>query len=66
MQFKYTMLKEPYVILLLKKNKIDKQIYTHAIKTYFEQTQIDKRKLIKYSRKLGIELTLRSLMEVLG
>lgn len=52
--------------LIVNKNKIDKQIYTHAIKTYFEQAQIDKRKLIKYSRKLGVELTLRSLMEVLG
>ena len=52
--------------IIANKNKIDKQIYTYAIKTYFEQTQIDKRKLIKYSRKLGIELTLRSLLELLG
>lgn len=52
--------------IIANKNKIDKQIYTHAIKTYFEQAKIDKRKLIKYSRKLGVELTLRSLLEVLG
>lgn len=52
--------------IIANKNKIDKQIYTHAIKTYFEQAQIDKRKLIKYSKKLGVELTLRGLLEVLG
>src|SRR5699024_3413221 len=36
--------------IIANKNKITKQIYNHAIKTYNEQAQIDKLKLIKYYR----------------
>lgn len=46
------------------KKKMDMQIYTEAIKEYFND-QPDMRKLIKYSRQFGIEERVRTYAEVL-
>ena len=46
------------------KDKIDIQIYTQAIKDYFN-TKADRRKLLKYSKVLGVEEMVRTYMEVL-
>ena len=50
--------------LIRDKDKVDIQIYTQAIKEYFN-TKPDKRKLLKYSRILGVEAKVRIYMEVL-
>lgn len=43
---------------------MDKQIFTQAIKEYFN-TKPNLRKLIKYSKNFGIEDTIRIYTEVL-
>ena len=50
--------------LILDKDKVDIQIYTQAIKDYFN-TKADRRKLLKYSKILGIEDKVRTYIEVL-
>ena len=50
--------------LIRDKDKVDIQIYTQAIKDYFN-TKADRRKLLKYSKVLGVEDTVRTYMEVL-
>lgn len=51
--------------LIRDKEKVDIQIYTQAIKDYFN-TKADRRKLLKYSKVLGVEEKVRTYMEVLG
>ena len=51
--------------LIRDKDKVDIQIYTQAIKDYFN-TKADRRKLLKYSKVFGIEEKVRTYMEVLG
>lgn len=46
------------------KDKVDMQTYTQAIKDYFN-TKADRRKLLKYSKVLGVEEKVRTYMEVL-
>lgn len=50
--------------LIKDKDKVDIQIYTQAIKDYFN-TKADRRKLLKYSKALGVEEKVRTYMEVL-
>lgn len=50
--------------LIRDKDKVDIQIYTQAIKDYFN-TKADRRKLLKYSKVLGVEEKVRTYMEVL-
>ena len=50
--------------LIRDKEKVDIQIYTQAIKDYFN-TKADRRKLLKYSKVLGVEDKVRTYMEVL-
>ena len=50
--------------LIRDKEKVDIQIYTQAIKDYF-YTKTDRRKLLKYSKVLGVEDKVRTYMEVL-
>ena len=50
--------------LIRNKDKVDIQIYTQAIKDYFN-TKADRRKLLKYSKVLGVEDKVRTYMEVL-
>lgn len=50
--------------LIRDKDKVDIQIYTLAIKDYFN-TKADRRKLLKYSKVLGVEDKVRTYMEVL-
>ena len=50
--------------LIRDKDKVDIQIYVQAIKDYFN-TKADRRKLLKYSKVLGIEDKVRTYMEVL-
>lgn len=50
--------------LIRDKDKVDIQIYTQAIKDYFN-IKPDRRKLLKYSKTLGVEERVRTYMEVL-
>ena len=50
--------------LIRDKTQVDVQLYTQAIKEYFK-IKPDYRKLLKYSRKFGIEEKVRTYMEVL-
>ena len=50
--------------LIRDKDKVDIQIYTQAIKEYFD-SKTDSRKLLKYSKALGVEEKVRTYMEVL-
>lgn len=50
--------------LIKDKDKVDIQIYTQAIKDYFK-AKADRRKLLKYSKALGVEEKVRTYMEVL-
>ena len=50
--------------LIRDKDKVDIQIYTQAIKDYFHNKN-DRRKLLKYSKILGVEEKVRTYMEVL-
>lgn len=50
--------------LIKDKDKVDIQIYTQAIKDYFN-TKADRRKLLKYSKAIGVEEKVRTYMEVL-
>ncbi len=50
--------------LIRDKDKVDIQIYTQAIKDYFN-TKADRRRLLKYSKVLGVEDKVRTYMEVL-
>ena len=50
--------------LIRDKTQVDVQLYTQAIKEYFN-IKPDYRKLLKYSRKFGIEEKVRTYMEVL-
>jgi len=50
--------------LIRSRDTIDKQLYTQAIRVYFAGKP-DLRKLIKYSKVLGVEEQVRTYMEVL-
>ena len=50
--------------LIKDRNRIEKQLYVHAIKDYFKCLP-DVRKLIKYGKVFGIEEKIRTYMEVL-
>jgi predicted transcriptional regulator of viral defense system len=51
---------------IIKNNhKIDVQIYTDAIKTYFSNSKINVRKLMKYAKILKVETDVLKYMEVL-
>ena len=51
--------------IIIDREKIDKQIFTEAIKRYFKSPNKNLRRLIKYSRLFKIEDEIRKYMEVL-
>ena len=51
--------------IIIDREKIDKQIFTEAIKRYFKSQNRNLRRLIKYSRLFKIENEIRKYMEVL-
>ena len=52
--------------IIIDREKIDKQIFTEAIKRYFKSQNKNLRRLIKYSRLFKIEDDIRKYMEVLS
>lgn len=52
--------------IIIDREKIDKQIFTDAIKRYFKSPNKNLRRLIKYSRLFKIENEIRKYMEVLS
>lgn len=52
--------------IIIAREKIDKQIFTDAIKRYFKSNNKNLRLLIKYSRLFKIEDEIRKYMEVLS
>ncbi len=52
--------------IIIDREKIDKQIFTDAIKRYFKSNNKNLRLLIKYSRLFKIEDEIRKYMEVLS
>ena len=52
--------------IIIEREKIDKQIFTDALKRYFKLPHRNLRRLIKYSRLLKIEEEIRKYMEVLS
>ena len=52
--------------IIIDREKIDKQIFTEAIKRYFKSQNKNLRRLIKYSRLFKIEDEVRKYMEVLS
>ena len=50
--------------LVRDRNAIDKQLFTHGLKTYFA-SKPNLRKLLKYGKQFGIDDKLRTYMEVL-
>ncbi|EEW52363.1 type IV toxin-antitoxin system AbiEi family antitoxin domain-containing protein [Lactobacillus iners] len=52
--------------IIIDRKKIDKQIFTDAIKRYFNSNNKNLRRLIKYSRLFKIEDEIRRYMEVLS
>ncbi|WP_295278871.1 type IV toxin-antitoxin system AbiEi family antitoxin domain-containing protein [Veillonella sp.] len=52
--------------IIIDREKIDKQIFTEAIKRYFKSQNKKLRRLIKYSRLFKIEDEIRKYMEVLS
>ena len=58
--------RERCIIDLIKcKDKIDKQLYLGALRTYFSNKTTDKIKLLKYAKVFQIERTVRDYMEIL-
>ena len=51
--------------IIIDREKIDKQIFTEAIKRYYKSPNKNLRRLIKYSRLFNIEDEIRKYMEVL-
>lgn len=51
--------------IIIDREKIDKQIFTDAIKRYFKSPNKNLRRIIKYSRLFKIEDEIRKYMEVL-
>ena len=51
--------------IIIERKKIDKQIFTEALKRYFKSPNKNLRRLIKYSRLFKIEDEIRKYMEVL-
>ena len=52
--------------IIIEREKIDKQIFTEAMKRYFKSSNKNLRRLIKYSRLFKIEDEIRQYMEVLS
>ena len=52
--------------IIIDREKIDKQIFTEAMKRYFKSPNKNLRRLIKYSRLFKIEDEIRKYMEVLS
>ncbi len=52
--------------IIINREKIDKQIFTEALKRYFKSSNKNLRRLIKYSRLFKIEDEIRKYMEVLS
>ena len=52
--------------IIIDREKIDKQIFTEAIKRYFKSPNKNLRRLIKYSRLFKIEDEIRKNMEALS
>ena len=52
--------------IIIDREKIDKQIFTDALKRYFKSQNKNLRRLIKYSRLFKIEDEIRKYMEVLS
>lgn len=48
------------------KDKIDKQLYLHALHEYFEDASTDKSLLIKYAKIFHIESKVRDYMDILS
>lgn len=51
--------------IIINRDNLDRQIFTGAIKKYFNASNGDFRRLIKYARVLGIESEIRNYIEVL-
>lgn len=51
--------------IIIDREKIDKQIFTEAIKRYFKSKNKNLRRLITYSRQFKIEVEIRKYLEVL-
>ena len=52
--------------IIIEREKIDKQIFTEALKRYFKSQNKNLRRLIKYGRLFKIEDEIRKYMEVLS
>ncbi len=51
--------------IIAKRKDVDKQVFVSAITRYFSSKERNTRKLIKYSKMLGVEMEVRKYMEVL-
>ena len=51
--------------IIIDREKIDKQIFTEAVKRYFKSKNKNLRRLITYSRQFKIEVEIRKYLEVL-
>ena len=54
------------VDLIKRKDKIEKQLYLHALREYFADCTTDKTTLIKYAKIFNIESRVRDYMEILS
>ena len=52
--------------LVKKKDKIEKQLYLNALRTYFADSSTDKTALIRYSKIFNIESKIRDYMDILS
>ena len=52
--------------LIKRKDKIEKQLYLHALHVYFADSTTDKTALIKYAKIFNIEAKVRDYMDVLS
>ena len=51
--------------LIKKKDKMDKQIYLHALRQYFADSTTNKSQLIRYAKIFHIERPVRDYMDIL-
>ncbi len=59
--------KERCIIDLIKrKDKIEKQLYLHALREYFADNTTDKTALIKHAKIFNIESRVRDYMDILS
>lgn len=51
--------------LLIKRKRIESEVFKQAFQTYFKDKSRDKRKLMEYAKRLGIEAKMRMIVELL-